>query len=95
MPVVEIVYSGLIRAAVPCQSETYELDAHATLRDLLTEVACRHGPEARRHLLDDASDLATGASILVDGFAAHGLNTRVGGHEQIQVVVLSPMMIGG
>ena len=95
MPAVEIIYSGLIRAAVQCQSETYEVNANSTLRDLLTEVARRHGPEARRYLLDDASDLASGASILMDGFAARSLNARIGERERVQVVVLSPMMIGG
>ena len=95
MPVVEVIYSGLIRAAVQCRSETYELGANATLRDLLTEVVRRHGPETRRYLFDDSSKLASGAAMLMGGFAARDLNARVGEGETVQVVVMSPMMIGG
>jgi len=92
---VEVVYSGLIRSAVRSGSESYDLDDQATLRELLNEIVRRHGPQARRHLCDDAGGLASGASILVDGFAARDLDARFGDGGQVQVVVLSPMMIGG
>ena len=95
MASVEVVYSGLIRSTVRCGSEFYELSAGATLRDLLNEVIRRHGPEARRYLFTDDARLVSGASILMGGFAARNLDARIGDDGQVQVVVLSPMMIGG
>ncbi len=95
MPSVEVVYSGLIRAAVRRASEPYEMVAGATLRDLLNAIVRRHGLEAQRYLFDDAAGLVSGASILMDGFAARDLDARIGDDGKVQVVVLSPMMIGG
>lgn len=95
MPIVEVVYGGLIRATVSCRSERYELGENATLRDLLSEILRRHGPEARRYLLDDSARLASAALIAMGGFAVRDLNARVGGEQTVEVVVMSPMMIGG
>ena len=95
MTVVEISYTGLIRTAVPCRSEKYELAEDATLGDLLTAVVQRHGPDTRKYLLDDCSRLPSGVAVLMGGFGAHDLNARVGKDETVQVVVMSPMMIGG
>ena len=96
MPVIEVIYSGLIRTTVPCYSETYELAAKATLRDLLTEVIRRHGDYARRYLFsDDFSKLAPGAAVRMGLFAARDLNAYIGADERVQVVVMSPMMVGG
>lgn len=95
MPAVEVVYSGLIRATVRSASESYDMGAGATLRDLLNAVVQRHGPEVRRHLFDDAAGLVSGARILMGGYAARNLDARIGDDGPVQVVVLSPMMIGG
>jgi hypothetical protein len=96
MPVIEIIYSGLIRTTVSCHSETYELAARATLRDLLTEVIRRHGDDARRYLFsDDNSKLAPGAAVRMGLFAARDLNAYLGDEERVQVVVMSPMLVGG
>ena len=95
MPVVEITYAGLIRAAVTCRSENYELVENATLGDLLTAVVQRHGPDTRDYLFDDSFKLVSGVAVLMGGIAARDLNARVGDEELVQVVVMSPMMIGG
>ncbi len=95
MPSVEVVYSGLIRAAVPGASESYELGGDATVRDLLDAVARRHGPQARRHLLDEHAQLVSHTRVLVGGYAARDLDARLAADGPVQVVVLAPMMIGG
>jgi hypothetical protein len=95
MPIIEVVYGGLIRTTVSCRSESYELSENATLRDLLGEIVRRHGPETERYLLDDSCRLASAALVAIGGFAVRDLNARLRGARGVEVVVLSPMMIGG
>lgn len=95
MLVVEVLYGGLIRATVSCRSESYKVEENSTLRDLLSDIVRRHGPGVRRYLLDDSSKLACAALIAMGGFAVRDLNVRLSGGAKIEVVVMSPMMIGG
>jgi hypothetical protein len=93
---VEITYAGLIRSAVRRRREHLEIARGATLGQLLEEVVRRHGPAARPYLLDDDVDLLPHAIISVNGTGVRDMAAPLGGESAtVQILVLSPMMIGG
>lgn len=100
MPNVEITYTGLIRNVVGHRREALDMENGATLGQLLEEIVRRHGPEARRFLLDGQvtgeAGLLPHAIVAVNGVATRDTAAAFSeGAQAVQILVLSPMMIGG
>jgi hypothetical protein len=95
VPAVEVIFTGLIRAVIPASSESYDVPADSTLGELLARVVRRHGPRVAGYLLDDSGRLAASAAVLVGGWRVRELDAPIGREDSVQVVVMSPMMIGG
>ena len=93
---VEITYTGLIRNVVGQRRENVDIPDGATLGQLLEEVVRRHGPEARRFLFDGKTALLPNAMVVVNGTVVRDTTAAFGEDAQVvQILVLSPMMIGG
>lgn len=93
---VEITYTGLIRNVVGQRRENLDIPSGATLGHLLEEVVRRHGPEAHRFLFDGEAGLLPHAMIVVNGTIVRDTAAAFGADAQVvQILVLSPMMIGG
>lgn len=83
-----------MRRTIGAAEEAYDLGEDACVGDLMRAVVERHGAEVARHLYEGPRKLAPGAIVLVDGLRAADLASPIGA-AAVEVVVLSPMMIGG
>lgn len=93
---VEITYTGLIRNVVGRRREHFDVAYGATLGQLLEEIVRRHGPEARRFLFDGEVGLLPHAIVVVNGTVVRDTTATFREDAQVvQILVLSPMMIGG
>ena len=63
---VTVHYLAQLRRAAKLAAEEVELEAPATLANVLALLVQRHGDELRRMLLDDAGSLRSGLLVFVN-----------------------------
>ena len=94
---VRIHYLGIVRQAAGTREERVRLERPTTLGVLLRGLADRHGEDFRDHLFENG-ELSRGSSVLIDGTncrALGGLDARVDGGGEVEVVVFGPPIAGG
>ncbi|HZP96478.1 MAG TPA: MoaD/ThiS family protein [Candidatus Limnocylindria bacterium] len=94
---VRVCYLGLVRRAAGTSEERVRLDESATLGTLLYRLAERHGRAFRDHVFE-GGELSRGSSILIDGHNCRslgGLDARLDGRSEVEVIVFGPPANGG
>lgn len=95
---IKIRYVGLVRNIFGKKEEAIDLPKQATVLDLLSILAERHGDDFRASVFSAGGNLQPLARVLLDGVDIEeigGLNAVVRCGEQVSIVVLEHPFAGG
>lgn len=87
---IHISYLGLVRNVIGCREETVKAAPGTTIGELLKLLAAKHGDPFQQSVFKKSGELRATAQVCLndrDIAELEGFATRLGGDEQVSIVV--------